>query len=465
MESQAFGVAPRWRVRHKRAMTGPVVRFAPSPTGLIHIGNARTALLNALFARREGGSFILRFDDTDLERSKPGFAAAIEADLVWLGIPPDAVVRQSERIGLYDAASERLKAAGRLYACYETPDELEFRRRRQLARGLPPIYDRTGLTLTDEDRDRLEAEGRSPHWRFRLDGRVVAWSDLVRGACHVDCASLSDPVLARADGTYLYTLPSVVDDIDLAVSQVIRGEDHVTNTAVQIQLFEALGAPAPAFAHHNLLTTVGGEGLSKRLGHVSLASLREQGLEPLAVAALAVLVGSAEAVRPVASLDELAGLVDFAHISRAPARFDESELTHLNARMVHALTYEAVRERLAALGIAGGEAFWNAVRANLTTLSDAAGWWRVVHGPVTPTVADRGLLETAADLLPPEPWDGSTWRAWTNRVKAASGVKGRALFLPLRLALTGREDGPELAGLLPLIGFERARRRLSGEAA
>src|SRR5829696_3992742 len=374
-------------------MNPPVVRFAPSPTGLIHIRNARTALLNALFARRERGTFLLRLDDTDLERSKPEFAAAIEADLRWLGIPPNVLVSQSDRFGLYGAAAERLKGMGRLYACYEMPEELEFRRKRQLARGLPPVYDRAALKLSGEEKARLETEGRRPHWRFLLDHRTVEWRDLVRGPAHVDCASLSDPVLVRADGTYLYTLPSVVDDIDLLITHVIRGEDHVTNTAVQIQLFEALGAPAPAFAHHNLLTTASGEGLSKRLGHLSLQGLREAGLEPLAVASLAVLVGSAEAVRPVASLDELAGLIDFAHISRAPARFDEGELTHLNAKFVHAMSYEDVRARLAGFGILDGEAFWNAVRTNLTKVSDAAEWWRVVQGPVTPIIEDQGFAE------------------------------------------------------------------------
>jgi len=445
-------------------MTPPIVRFAPSPTGLIHIGNARTALLNALFARRAGGTFILRFDDTDVERSTRAFADVIETDLAWLGIPPDRSVRQSDRFALYDAAAERLKALGRLYACYETPDELERRRKRQLARGLPPIYDRAALSLTDADKERLEAEGR-PHWRFRLDHRTIAWSDLVRGESHVDCASLSDPVLVRADGTYLYTLPSVVDDIDLGITHVIRGEDHVTNTAVQIQLFEALGGAAPAFAHHNLLTTGSGEGLSKRLGHLSLQGMREAGLESLAVAVLAVLVGSAEAVRPVTSLDELAGLIDFAHISRAPARFDEGELLNLNARLVHAMPYADVRDRLAQAGVGGGEAFWNAVRTNLTKVSDAAEWWTVVQEPVTPAIEDWALIEQAAGLLPPEPWDASTWKTWTDALRAATGLKGRVLFLPLRLALTGRDHGPELAGLLPLIGPARAKARLAGQTA
>jgi len=446
-------------------MSKPIVRFAPSPTGHIHIGNTRVALLNALFARREGGTFILRFDDTDLARSKKEYADAIEADLEWLGIPPDVTVRQSERFDLYDDAAERLKTIGRLYPCYETPEELEFRRKRQLARGLPPIYDRAALKLSAEERRRLEAEGRRPHWRFRLDHRNVVWHDLVRGDCHVDCGSLSDPVLVREDGTYLYTLPSVVDDIDLRITHVIRGEDHVTNTAVQIQIFEALGAKPPIFAHHSLLITASGEGLSKRLGHLSVRGLREAGLEPQAVASLAVLVGSAEAVRPVADLDELARLIDFAHISRAPAKFDEHELEHLNARLIHEMPYEAVRGRLAALNADGGEAFWNAVRGNLTKVADAVEWWNVVRGPVTPVIEDRAFIDAAAQVLPEGPWDAATWKSWTEAVKAATGVKGKALFMPLRLALTGLDHGPELGALLPLIGPERARARLAGQAA
>ncbi len=446
-------------------MSTPRVRFAPSPTGRLHIGNARTALLNALFARREGGAFVLRFDDTDLERSRPEFAAAIEEDLAWLGIPPDLVVRQSERFPIYDEAADRLRSVGRLYACYETQEELEFRRKRQLARGLPPIYDQAALALGDDERRKLEAEGRRPHWRFKLEHRTIDWQDMVRGASHVDCASLSDPVLVREDGTYLYTLPSVVDDIALAISHVIRGEDHVTNTAVQIQLFEALGAVSPEFGHHNLLTTASGEGLSKRLGHLSLSSLRENGFEPAAVASLAVLVGSAEAVRAVADLDELAGLVDFAHISRAPARFDEAELDHLNAHLVHAMPFLAVRDRLGSLGVGGGEEFWVAVRSNLTKVPEAVSWWRIVDGEISPEIDDLHFTTAAAKLLPPEPWDASTWKTWTGAVKRETGAQGRALFMPLRRALTGLDHGPELAALLPLIGLEKAKARLAGETA
>ncbi|MCP8940055.1 glutamate--tRNA ligase [Alsobacter sp. SYSU M60028] len=443
----------------------PTLRFAPSPTGRLHIGNARSAVLNALLARANGGRFILRLDDTDRERSREEHAQAIRDDLAWLGLKPDLVVRQSDRFALYDAAVERLKAAGRLYPCYETEDELERRRKRQAARGLPPVYDRAALSLSAEERAALEAQGRRPHWRFLLEHRTVSWDDHVRGPSHIDAASQSDPVLVRADGAYLYTLPSVVDDIDLGVTDVVRGEDHVTNTGVQIQIFEALGAPAPRFGHHNLLTTASGEGLSKRLGHLSLGALREDGMEPLAVAALAVLVGSAQAVRPVESLDELASLIDLGRLSRAPARFDEAELEALNARTLHHLPFAAVAERLAAAGLPADEAFWLAVRGNLSRFADAAQWRRVVDGPVTPSVEDAGFLAEAAALLPPAPWDETSWGAWTERVRQATGRKGKALFMPLRLALTGLDHGPELKALLPLIGEARARARLAGRTA
>ncbi|MDT3376076.1 glutamate--tRNA ligase [Labrys neptuniae] len=440
----------------------PVVRFAPSPTGYIHIGNIRTALLNWCVAKRADGRFILRYDDTDTARSRQEYADAIAVDLAWLGMVPDVQARQSERMALYDAAAARLREAGRLYPCYETEEELERRRTLQKARGLPPVYDRAALRLTAEQKAALEAEGRRPHWRFLLNHRIVEWQDGVRGPAHVDTASLSDPVLIRADGGYLYTLPSVVDDIDLGVTHIIRGEDHVTNTAVQIEIFEALGGAVPAFAHHNLLTTMSGEGLSKRSGALSIGSLREAGFEPMAVASLAVLTGTAEAVRPIASLQELAALVDLSRISRAPARFDPAEIETLNAKLLHETAFADVSQRLTALGIEGGEDFWLAVRSNLVRLADAKLWWEVVTGPVAASEQDREFLGRAAGLLPSEPWDENTWGAWTQAVKEATGAKGKALFMPLRQALTGLDHGPELKALLPLIGREQALARLAG---
>lgn len=445
--------------------SSPLLRFAPSPTGYLHIGNARSALFNGLYARRHGGRFMLRYDDTDLARSKPEFAEAIAEDLAWLGIVPDLVISQSQRLSLYDEAAARLRASGRLYPCYETADELDRRRKRQLARGLPPIYDRAALKLTAEDKAKFEAGGRKPHWRFLLEPRIVAWQDLIRGDAHVDCASLSDQVLIREDGSYLYHLPSVVDDAATGVTHIIRGEDHVTNTAVHIQIFEALGAGLPAFGHHNLLTTASGEGLSKRLGHLSLRGLREAGIEPLAVAALAVLTGSSDAVRPVASLDELAGLVDLAHVSRAPAKFDEHDLETLSARTLHQLPYEAVAARLVDLGVESSEAFWLAIRGNLAKFDEVRIWDEVVRGPVAPVIADPAFAATAASVLPPEPFGATTWKSWTGAVSAATGARGKALFMPLRQALTGQDHGPELAALLPLIGREKALRRLAGESA
>lgn len=443
----------------------PIVRFAPSPTGRLHIGNLRPALLNWLYALKRDGQFILRYDDTDVARSTQEFADGIAVDLAWIGIHPHKMVKQSERFALYDAACDKLRADGRLYACYETADELDRRRKRQQARGLPPIYDRAALKLTDEEKKEFEAQGRKPHWRFKLDAKNVAWDDMVRGPSHIDCASLSDPVLIREDGAYLYTLPSVVDDLDLGVTDVIRGEDHVTNTAVQIQIIEALGGAVPRFGHHNLLTDAIGQGLSKRLGHLSLQGLREDGMEPMAVGSLAVLVGSAEAVRPIATMRELADIVDLDRLSRAPAKFEVSELDHLNAKLLHAMDYMTAKPRLQSLGADGGEAFWLAVRGNCNRFADVAVWWPVVNGPIKPVIEDPTFTDAAASVLPSDPWDETTWGNWTKAVKEKTGASGKALFMPLRLALTGLEHGPELKALLPLIGRERVIKRLKAETA
>ncbi|MGB3501598.1 MAG: glutamate--tRNA ligase [Mesorhizobium sp.] len=443
------------------------VRFAPSPTGNIHIGNARTALFNWLFARQQGGRLIQRFDDTDVARSKQEYADNILEDLNWLGIEPSEVHYQSKRFDVYARAVETLKAAGLLYACYETADELELKRKVLLSRRLPPVYGREALKLTDEDRARLEAEGRTPHWRFLLPNfetapfatrrSEVEWNDLVRGPEKVDLASLSDPVLVRADGTYLYTLPSVVDDIDLGVTHVIRGDDHVTNTGVQIAIFKALGAVPPQFGHHNLLTAASGEGLSKRTGSLSIRSLRADGIEPMAVASLAVLTGTSENVIAARDMGELAAHFDIAATSRSASKFDPADLVVLNRALLHNAEFATVETRLARLGVTGPQAadLWLAVRGNLDRLSDAAAWWRIVNEgpePYDMDEADRDFARAAFDALPPEPWNRDTFKLWMDAAKAASGRKGKQLFMPIRLAITGRQSGPELADLLPLVG-------------
>lgn len=436
------------------------VRFAPSPTGRLHVGNARIALVNWLFARSKGGRFLFRLDDTDTERSTAEFAAAIEADLRWLGYDWDGFARESDRMDRYARAVEDLKAAGRLYPAWETAEELDLKRKLQIAQHRPPVYDRAALTLTAEERARLTADRGAPHWRFRLDGRRVAWTDLVKGETVVDTASLSDPVLIRADGRPLYTLTSVVDDIDFATSHVIRGEDHVTNTGVQIELFEALGGAVPGFGHLSLLVDASGAGLSKRTGSLSLASLREQGIEPLAISALLARLGTADPVEPVADLKALVDGFDLGRFGKAPARFDPAELTALSARTLHLLPFEAVRARLPA---GATDAFWQAVRGNLASMAEAAAWWSVVAGPLEPPAAGEafGVVAAAAACLPSGPFDEGTWGAWTKAAADAAGVKGKALFLPLRLALTGRAHGPEMRLLLPLIGEAETRRRLS----
>jgi glutamyl-tRNA synthetase len=437
-----------------------IVRVAPSPTGFLQAGNGRAAVLNALFARKTGGKFMLRIDDTDPARSTKEYEAAALEDLAWLGIAHDIFARSTDRTTIYHAAAERLKACGRLYPAYETADELERRRKRAMAQHKPPIYDRAALNLTAEDRARLEAEGRRPHWRFKLSHKTVTWTDAIRGPVEIDTATQSDPVLIREDGSFLYTLPSVVDDIEFAITHIIRGEDHVTNTASQIELFEALEAAPPIFAHYALFIAPTGEKLSKRLGSLSLRALRDAGIEPLTLASYLAKIGTSDAIEPHLSLDALAQEFDFAKFGRALAKFDPDELALLNGKLLHMLPYGAVAGR-----IPGDAAFWDAVKPNLTKLSDVETWAHIVSGPVTPVIEDPVLIAKAAALLPPEPWDETTWSTLTKAVSEATGAKGRALFHPLREALTGRGDGPELKKLLPLIGRARALARLNGETA
>lgn len=443
-------------------------RFAPSPTGRLHVGNIRTALHNWMLARKSGEAsgarFLLRIDDTDAGRSKEDYVEAIRADLAWLGLQPDAEERQSARLDRYEAAFERLRTAGRVYRCYETAQELDLKRKILLGRGLPPIYDRAALALTEADHAAMAAEGVAPHWRFKLDhGEQIAWDDGVRGPQKFDPAQLSDPVVRRADGSWLYMLPSAVDDLDMGVTDVLRGEDHVSNTAVQIQMFTALadGGQMPRFAHEALL--VGSEGkLSKRLGSLGCDAFRERGIEPQALVALLARIGTSLPVEPIADRQALIETFDLAIFGRAPARFDEAELERINTAIVHQLDYETVADRLPHGMDAAG---WHAIRPNLATVGDAEEWWRLVTGPIDQpefSDEDRAYLAEAARLLE---WSDDPWRALTGLLKEATGRKGKTLFMPLRQALTGMDHGPDMAELLPLIGEEEARTRLVRAAA
>jgi glutamyl-tRNA synthetase len=434
-----------------------VTRFAPSPTGRLHVGNIRTALHNALFALNHGGRFLLRIDDTDLERSTEEYVDAITADLAWLGLKPDAMVRQSERFSLYEREFERLRDAGRVYACYETPEELEVRRKVLLGRGLPPVYERKpdGAAVPKDV---------TPHWRFKLEHDApIEWDDLIRGHQRFDPQRISDPVIRRADGSWLYLLPSVIDDIDLKVTHIVRGEDHVSNSAVQLQMFDALGAKAPHFAHEALLVAAEGK-LSKRLGSTGVEALREAGIEPMALLSLLARLGTSQPVEARASLAELAEGFDFATFGRAPAHFDLAEVEQLNARLLHARDYRDVADRLPE---AIGEAEWLVLRGNLAHLDEAREWAAVLHGSIDPPEVvpdDKALFVEAAREAGQLDWAGDPWHELADRLKASTGRKGRALFRPLRLALTGRESGPEMGPLLKLIGQQRALERLSAVA-
>jgi glutamyl-tRNA synthetase len=436
------------------------VRFAPSPTGFLHVGNVRAALANYLFARHHDGRFILRIDDTDAERSRDEYAEAIARDLQWLGLEWDATFRQRDRMDHYAAAADRLKQSGRLYPCFESEDELRAKREQRLKRGLAPVYDRAMLKLTPEQRAQAEANGKRPYWRFLLSNTVVEWQDMVLGRRQVKLSAVSDPVLIRADGTPLYTFTSVVDDIATGITHVIRGEDHITNTGVQMDIFAALEADpaALAFAHMPLLTDSDGGKLSKRLDSLTLRTLRHDGVEPTAITAYLASLGTSDDPQPL-PIAEQAARFDLTHVSHSAARFDISQLLALNRRVLHALEFDAVVDRLPP---GATEAFWLAVRGNLDLLSEARLWWDVVAGTIVPPPmeGEGDFLRQAAVALPPEPWSAEVWREWTDALKRATGRKGRGLFMPLRLALTGEDHGPELRELLPLIGRTRAEQRL-----
>ena len=438
-----------------------ITRFAPSPTGYLHIGNLRTALFNYLIAAKAHGSFILRLDDTDPERSKDEYAKAIQEDLTWLGLKWDRIERQSARLERYEEMAQKLRDLGRLYECFETPTELDLKRKKQLNMGKPPVYDRSALALSEAEKDRLRAERGAGHWRFKLDQARIEWKDGILGDLSIDAASVSDPVLIRGDGQFLYTLASVADDVDYGVSHVVRGSDHVTNTAVQIQIIEALGGTLPSFAHHSLLTGPQGEALSKRLGTLALRDLRARGIEPLALLSLLARLGSSKPVELAGSLEEIAEGFDLGSFGAAPTKFDEADLLPLTAHYLSGLPFCEVRDKIAALGVPNGmaEAFWQVTRENISVLDDLGVWADLIANGAAPLIddEDRQFVGQALQLLPPPPYTDSSWGDWTKAVKDATGRKGRGLFMPLRKALTGRSDGPDMGRLMPLMQVARVK--------
>jgi glutamyl-tRNA synthetase len=454
-------------------MSKPVVaRFAPSPTGFLHLGNIRTALLNWLFVRKEGGIFLLRLDDTDLVRSEDRFVNALAEDLLWFGLTHDGFIRQSDRTDLYGQHCERLKSLGRLYACYETPEELNTKRKLQLSQRRPPLYDREGLSLTDPDHRRLQAEGRKPHWRFRLEDQLIAWDDLIRGPIQYEGKVLGDPIVIREDGNVSFLLAGAIDDLDLGITHILRGEDHITNTAIQIQMIQALGGDPSAFhfGHFSLITDAQGQGFSKRLGSLSLGELRAQGMMPLTIASGLAALGTPDGPQIVPDLLALARTFDLGKLGRATPKLDVADLWALNGKMLHDMPYETalplLRGDFLDLSIVTPE-FWEAVRGELTSLHDLPEWIDLCTGShLFPSPSEHApLLEAALQGLPQEPWNGSTWDTWTRSLKEETGLSGRALYHPLRFALTGKDKGPEMRKLLPLIGYDRVRERLQASLA
>lgn len=440
-------------------MSAIKVRFAPSPTGYMHIGNTRTAIFNWLLAEKLGGSFMLRIDDTDKERSLPEYEEAIRKSLVWLGLDWSSEARQSARFDRYREVTEKLMAEGRIYPCYETAEELELMRKKLMSRGLPPIYDRSALRLTAEQIAAYEAAGRKPHYRFNLVDGEISWNDMVRGECRYNAANLSDPVIIREDGSYLYHLPSVIDDCDFGITHIVRGEDHVTNTAAQIQMFEAVSGKVPSFAHLPLLT--GSEGkLSKRLGSIGVLDLKARGIEAMAICSYLAKLGTSESIEPFADLHSLAQTLDFDKLGRSQPKFSEEDLARFNTHMVRHLPYSAVADRVDV-----DETFWNVVRSNINVVEDCKLWRDICRCTVIPIVEDEEFLSVAANLLPPAPWNETTFNDWVNKIKEITGRKGKDLFHPLRKAITAMDDGPELKILLPLIGYQRVYDRLNGRAA
>jgi glutamyl-tRNA synthetase len=440
-----------------------ITRFAPSPTGHLHVGNIRTAFINWLYAKKNKGKFILRIDDTDKERSKPEYVDSIKRDLEWLGLEWDAIYFQSERMDLYEEAKKKMIDSGRLYPCYESQEELEIKKKVLLSRNLPPIYDRSALKLNAEAKEKFKAEGVNPHYRFFMSDKEITWEDGIRGHIHFDPKKISDPVLIRADGTMTYMIASVVDDIDLKITNIIRGEDHITNTAVHAQMFEALGAhQTPSFAHLALIKSKEGE-ISKRLGGFDIKTLREEGIHPLAILSFFAKLGSSDAIEFRSDIQNLVDEFNLSKFGRAIVNYDLVELERINTKLTHDLSYEQAVKFLGSSKF--DEKFWERVKHNIDKIKEVEVWWRICNEVMTPINTDLEFTKLAAQLLPQGEWNEGTWNEWINKVKSESKKAGKELFMPIRLALTAMENGPELKILLPLLGYQKAFSRLTGKEA
>ena len=439
------------------------VRFAPSPTGFLHIGNFRTALVNFLFARKEKGHFMLRIDDTDHERSSLEFEKAIIEDLSWMNFKWDSLEKQSNRLKRYDEALETLLDKKRAYACYETAEELSLKRKAQLSSGKPPVYDRSSLRLSDSDVADLKAKGNKPHYRFLLDHSEVIWNDLIKGGSKYHMSSLSDPVILREDGRVIYTLASVVDDIDFDITHILRGEDHMTNSAAQIQLFEALGSAAPNLGHLSLLTDISGAGLSKRLGSLSLKDLRNEGIHPMAISSLLSKVGTSDPVEIKKEIETIILYFDINKFGKSKSKFDKNELSILNSKIYQLIDFEEINEDLKKMNISITKEFWNLIRGNIALLKNVKDWWDICFGIIDSIIENQDFLDSALEALPKDQFNEKTWSTWTQKLSQKTGKKGKELYMPLRLCLTGQNKGPEMADLILMMGRDKVIKRLSNQ--
>ena len=436
-------------------------RFAPSPTGLLHIGNARSAVINWAHIKNKGGEFILRIDDTDTERSKKEYENKIKKDLLWLGLSWSKTFNQSQRKEIYDKKILFLKESNKIYPCFESLEELSLKRKTLLSSGKPPIYDRSALKLTTDQIEDLITKGQAPHWRFKLEDEIIEWQDLIKGKISFDTKNLSDPVLIREDGSLLYHLHSVVDDIEENITDIIRGEDHITNTAFHIQLFKSLNAHVPRFGHHPFLTDEEGKSFGKRLGSLSIQKMYEDGFESLTLLNYLLSIGTSKNLSKEKNIDLLVNNFNINSLASSSPKFSINVLKLLNKDMLQSYDFSDVKQKFIDLKIKdASEDFWIFIKNNINYFSESLDWISVINSNETYIDNSNDYLNIAAELLPEDPYDETTWDVWTDLIKNQTGKKGKELFMPIRFALTGRNKGPELKYLLPLLTKKHILKKL-----